>query len=373
MREKQLRELLKKLRVSIDREEDDWLICTCCFTWKHAQGHDNTPSLGIKIEPEGRSGYHCWSCHSKGSLPNLLFQLAKHREDPALTKLGHKVEMDEILGSDELEFEEWGSNGKNSTKEKSRVSVTFPDERALYDKYPSAFTSTRAIEYLVRRGIHVDTIEQIGIRYDEYQQRVLLPVSDYWTGRFAGFTGRIILSDRRRSLLADELSARYGKRITVPKIRDYGGLTKRSLLLGRFGSPISYKRVWGRVRGRNRPEANYVILVEGLFAYLRLTQLGFENVYAILGSVLTPEKANILRDMGKAVYWFVDNDLAGQQCLYGSFNHEEQIFEGGGALDQLYKEVMQYTVEWPEGKDDPDDLTLDEVNYMVENGEPFLK
>jgi DNA primase len=285
--------------------------------------------------------------------------------------------MDEIIGSEEFDFPEWGSNGKAGKKEKDRVTkVALPNSAVEYGRYPDALGNDRARGYLQGRGIPCDTATSCGLRYDPTQERVLVPIWDYWTGRLAGFSGRILWTDSKRKRVEAErrewLRERGNpnwKKYKIPKVRDYAGLTKRAVLLGRFEYRTASKShkcgaLWS-VSDTSTWER--VILVEGLFAYLRLTALGFDNVIALLGSELTPEKAAILRDIGKAVYWFVDNDLAGQQCMWGTYDHEEHIFEGNGGISMLYGDVAQFEVEWPEGKDDPDDLTRDEVESMIAN------
>lgn len=378
MREKELAKLLKKLAIRVDREEDGWFITYCCFTWRHKGGRDTTPSLGIKIEPEGRSGYHCWSCHSKGSLANLCFELARHQEDDTLRKLGRKIEIDEILGSDEIDFPEWGERGKVSKAEEDRVKVVLPSEYEEFGRYPSALDSDRTIRYCRGRGIYIDTMLEAGLRYDPKQQRLLFPVWDYWTGSFAGFTGRICWGEKKRLREQERRQRQFDNpKYKIPKIRDYAGLTKRGVLLSRAparSEPRQQQRLLRLLRGDTVFRTwERVILVEGLFAYLRLTQLGYENVVAILGSELTIEKADILRDIGKAVYWFTDNDLAGQQCMYGTFDHEREEFEGNGGLSLLYGDVPQFIVEWPEGKSDPDQLTREEIDFMINNADFYAK
>ena len=60
-----------------------------------------------------------------------------------------------------------------------------------------------------------------------------------------------------------------------------------------------------------------------------------------------------------------DPDDAGDACLFGRYNNDKEKFEGGGAIDMLYDHVPLVVPEYPEGCDDPDDLTYDEVYSMV--------
>lgn len=137
----------------------------------------------------------------------------------------------------------------------------------------------------------------------------------------------------------------------------------------------------GNVPGCNRRQSygtastEPVYVVEGLFAYLRMLQLGFgRSTVALLGSVLTDGKLAIFEDMGRAIYWFTDNDAPGEACLKGLFKKELGDHEWeAGALYKLYHHVAQFIPEWPDAKDDPDQLTRDEVLTMAANAELYVK
>lgn len=101
--------------------------------------------------------------------------------------------------------------------------------------------------------------------------------------------------------------------------------------------------------------------------------MGFSNVTALLGAKVTPEKAEILRDINRPIYWLTDPDIAGRSCLYGHWNAEEETFEGGGALETMYGDVAQFVLEYPEGVDDVDYLTYDQICYMLETADLWMK
>ena len=81
---------------------------------------------------------------------------------------------------------------------------------------------------------------------------------------------------------------------------------------------------------------------------------------ALMGSELTRQKANIIRQHGASTYLLLDNDAAGDACLWGRGNPPS-----GGAVDVLSRHVPVLVPMWPEGKDDPDQLTLEEVLSMI--------
>jgi DNA primase len=143
-----------------------------------------------------------------------------------------------------------------------------------------------------------------------------------------------------------------------PKVRDYYGLPKRHLILGADR--------WQAGRA--------VLVVEGLFAFARMIDLGMEdrvNVGALLGSVLTPEKADILRHFDQSVFLLLDNDKAGDDGIFGIMNPDGSRKEDSGAVGQLAEHVPVLIPEWPEGKDDPDQLTRAEVDAMLDETAPY--
>jgi hypothetical protein len=115
-------------------------------------------------------------------------------------------------------------------------------------------------------------------------------------------------------------------------------------------------------------------MVEGLFAFAHIRHIRPRiDSRALLGSALTPGKADLLKSFGRAVYWLTDDDLAGQACLYGVYDKESGEFDHRtGALYQLYGEVAQFVMTYPEGKSDPDELTGEELDHMMANAELFI-
>jgi DNA primase len=192
------------------------------------------------------------------------------------------------------------------------------DEEAL-----SLYESAAGHPYLLARGILDETAEDLGLRVDPNNhgvERVLFPVYAP-DGRFYGYSGR-----------ATNDSA-------VPKVRDYFGLDKRLLLLG------SHLVVPAR--------GALLILVEGLFDYAIVSQLG-HPVVASMHARLTEPQAQILREFGLPVVVFYDNDKAGKEGV-------------DIAVDALRGFVPVLGVSYPKGKQfkDPGGLPDDVIDSMI--------
>ena len=105
------------------------------------------------------------------------------------------------------------------------------------------------------------------------------------------------------------------------------------------------------------------MVVEGLFGWAHLIEIGIEDhadVGALMGSELTRQKASIIKQHGASTYLLLDNDAAGDVCLWGRGEPPT-----GGAVATLRRDVPVFVPPWPEVKDDPDQLTLEEVLVML--------
>ena len=62
---------------------------------------------------------------------------------------------------------------------------------------------------------------------------------------------------------------------------------------------------------------------------------------------------------GRRRICLLDNDLAGEVGIFGNEKHI-------GAIDLLKEHVPLFIPAWPEGKADPDELTLQEVFDIID-------
>lgn len=375
MNEDGIRKVFRKLEIPYTQTISGWVMGNCPFApYRHANGTDRSGDFGIKIEDDGTSFINCFACKPKGSIASLCFQLSHLRNEPELREYGKKIEQDELVGGS-FEFGEWEDDEDEDNSSQTLRPTKFPDERDFFSRYASVLAYPAATRYLARRGIRPTTALALGLRYHVGERRILFPVYDYWTGRFAGCSGRTIGSARWIAARITEGRKRDPK-YTFPKIRDFVGLQKDRLLLFAFpGNKRSIRQSianhGGSVFQRTTAKAN--IVVEGLFGFATTWQNRPRGiVLALLGSALTPGKEEILRDMDRPIFWFTDPDMGGEQCLKGPYDPVEQTFDmPNGALYKMYSDVAQFIPEWE--KDDIDKLTAADIERMMENAELFVK
>lgn len=346
MDEDNIKHMLHQLGVPMQRysftgsaKHTRWLNVSCPFApFTHAKGSDSNPSFGITISEDGRSYYKCLSCNMKGRLSALPTKLGGYRKKD-YRKLRHWAEMAELQASIAKPTVDWEDDRTSEARTDGKQTDTKLPDPALVREYPTAM----GIPYLRERGLSFPTPLKLNLRYDDYQHRVLFPCYDRFD-RFRGFTGRSVLP-------ADALSKRN------PKVRDYYGLNKRELFLGLPGSPKGKK-----------------LLSEGLIDYAKSIQYGYNAARAILGTSLTPEKIDILISEGDPVYFFMDNDLAGWQALFGVFDEEGELNTENSWVYNLYKELPVWIVPYPTPLDgtDPGSLSREEFNKCVDSAWLFM-
>jgi hypothetical protein len=329
MTETYLRDTLAELGIEvIHKNGRGWLIASCPFApYRHEFGTDRNPSFFVKINEHGFSGYNCLSCHSKGNIHKLITRLAYHRQADydKLVIRSLKRETPDRFGS-------WDERRSHIAEEMDPL-----DAEIYFRMYSNAWDEKDARSYLKQRSVTKEASELLELRFDPDSKRIMFPVYDHSHALY-GFTSRTILptNDRR------------------PKVRDYAGLKKEQCILGEH------------LIDPDKP----ILLVEGLFALARMISIGARSIVnpvASMGSSLSNTQVNILADYAKPVYLLYDLDKAGDQGLFGVYDKTEKKFEGGGAFDKLRKHVPTFVCEYPEGKNDPDGFSYDDLLFSIKN------
>jgi hypothetical protein len=317
----------------------EWINYPCPFApYLHKNGTDNSPSFGIRVGNHEHSSYACQGCHKSGSIVHLIQALGQFRGniDYDLMQAARDTELGAALTVEFSPFDRpYGE---------SEPALVPLNESVYKGLWPDAWDEPHSRQYLISRGVNERTSRSLGLLYrDRYTRNnrngrgthdwmrhdILFPVRDR-DGKLYGWSGRTTVDCK-------------------PKIFDEN-LPKRHLILGehrwRHGHPK--------------------IIVEGLFGYAHLIGLGVEEWYdvgALMGSYVTDEKASVIKTWGDSVALLVDNDQAGDQCLFGPINNSTgERDQSKSAIRKLYGSVVVIVPEWPEGKSDPDRLSLEEVH-----------
>lgn len=285
-----------------------WYTTQCPLAeWTHPGRRDRHPSFGVLLQEDRESIFNCFTCGEKGRLSWLVRRYARFSGED-FSHLLDDVELDEVIGGELPDLQDY------PTKKIEKLADPMPDD------YFYVYDSAAGHPYLEERGIDEHTARTLKLLVDPDDQgveRIMFPVFDH-LGGLQGFTGR---ATNNRS---------------VPRIRDYFGLPKRLLLLGSHDVDSRWK---------------YVALVEGLFDYARLRQLGLPVVCS-LHAGLTSNQAKILKLIDRPVVVMYDDDEAGRKG-------RAEVAKAVNLYLSLWK------VRYPKGKSDPGELTRREVDKML--------
>ncbi len=315
-----------------------WVHLPCPFApWLHRGGADKSAGCAFKIEDEGTSAFNCPACKSHGRIEKLVRDLARLREQDYTTLLTFVVDAE--AGAMML---------PDYDKMRERI-VTPALPEPLVDEFfeglfEDPFEHVEPANYLTGRRVSPEGATKAKIGWDPDKRRIIFPVRDR-DGHLFGFTGRTVIPGWE------------------PKVLDYAGLPKRHMILG--------EDQW--------TPGKPVVIVEGLMAFARFLTEGvdnFANVGALLGSEMTDEKADRLRQWGLATFLILDPDDAGDQGTWGKVEQWQdratgEIMQrrdfGSGAVGKLQDHIPVYVPIYPDGVIDPDDLTGQQVHAMVMN------
>lgn len=330
MNKKDVREVIKQVqgpnaRITVN---GPWLTTSCPFApFKHPRGTDRTPSFGIIAKDNDRSVFHCFTCKSKGTIAMLWDQLGTLRGEDYSDRV-RDAETSEILGPS---LPRWGD--KRAQRLYSELGESISDEITLI--YERITESRNAQSYLRERGIGPRTAELLQLLYDPDDgsgtERIIFPVRDL-NGGLYGFSGRALDPE------------------VEPRIRDYYGLPKRSLLLGAHFA--------GRLCAVSTREP--VVLVEGLVDYAKVRQAGFKAL-AAMHSGITEAQAEILKAIGRPVILMFDDDAPGQEG-------QDKVFGDYRKYLVFYKVRYTYFAE-PDDEGytglDPGKLNSKQIRHMI--------
>lgn len=339
--------LLEKLGCRKIKQTPKWLNASCPFapySPLHRNGTDSHPSFGVTVS-EGRSGYQCFTCNTKGNLSHLLFRLrhlaeryqrdtsylsdlfawvqARDKDAPRtaeslkerLKRSAYRerkaVEVGGILVSETTFSKALGTTWEDT----ARVTESVLDEAELH-QFESL--SEEAFDYLVQeRALTPETIYEWEFRWHPVSRRIAIPIRDC-KQRLVGISGRAIDGNTRVKFLHSKGYA-----------RDCYLFGENRLVEG------------GRGAG---------IVVEGFFDAIYLCQQGYDAV-AILGTY--PSRIQIeklIRFFGEIVV-LPDGDAAGYEAA------KRVVDCIGGRLPTRILPI-------PHGKD-PDELSALELAELL--------
>ena len=179
-----------------------------------------------------------------------------------------------------------------------------------------------SLDGLLRLGL---VNQNNGYVNDVFQRRVMFTIHDL-EGNVVGFTGRIY---------EDTNQAKYIN-------------SKESDIFKKGQILFNYHRARPEIKRKKE-----VILVEGNMDAIRMYASGIKNVVALMGTSLTKDQVNILKNLRAKIILMFDNDAAGETATY----------QNGTILEEARLEFQVVRLSGPK---DPDE-------YIIKNGVQALE
>jgi hypothetical protein len=262
--------------------DGEWVRGFCPMCWKHGAGKDRHPSFGIKINPNGRSFYHCFA-HGGGSLERLLHSLMwYYREIPQ--EAFDILDNYEVYDDENLLPNRTSAYADPFSGRVQRVEYIDPVPEYVLEQYPPASDFPRAMDFLVvERGIEPHIIAEHDVRFYDGINSVLIPVRNA-LGELIAITVRHIQHKSMYSL--------------TPELTGYPDLEFPSV----GGSGVFFGE--DLLKGISDP----VMLVESPIEAMTVRSFGFDRVVAACGSVSNRQIDNLIYPI---IFLGLDADEAG--------------------------------------------------------------
>ncbi len=304
---------------------------------------DHSPSMSVS---EDKQIYKCFSCGAAGNVftfvkdyenvsfleavsivaqkCGLTFNVVKKTTNKT-TNHQKEYEIMELA----LKFYQNNLNTKEGNKAKEYLKTRKLDESVIKDfDLGLALDKDYALnKLLLSKNYKLEDLLELGLvnRNNEYlndvfNKRIIFPIHDL-EGHPVGFTGRIY---------DDSNQAKYINSKESP-------IFKKGEIL------FNYHRSKSEIKKKKE-----VIIVEGNMDAIRLYSMGVKNVVALMGTSLTKEQVEIIKNLRAKIILMLDNDSAGEIATYNN----------GNILSE--NNLTPYVVRLS-GEKDPDE-------YVIKNG-----
>jgi DNA primase len=260
--------------------------------------NEKTPSFTVSIE---KQIYYCFGCHEGGNAINFVMKYENMNFQEAIESLAREY-------------------GIEIKKGGSRRSTSFDAMGKLADFYHSNLKrSGHAVEYLSRRGITSDTIDEFKLGFsDRSRQGIQAFIKN------SGIPADVFLSTGVLRAKEGSIYDMFMGRIVIPifdvnkKVIGFGGRAIEKEAFPKYinspESPIFSKgtTLFGIDKTRKHiTEKNEVFIVEGYFDFIALYASGLRNVVSTLGTSVTEGQLSRLRNYTDNITLMLDGDEAG--------------------------------------------------------------
>lgn len=266
--------------------------------------NDTNPSMSVSRE---KQIYKCFSCGASGNAFNFIMDYDHIEFKEAIKVLGEKAgvevqgitvapkttKFDRFYDAYDLanKYYQNNINSKEGQKAKQYLEQRHIDEELIkefgiglaLDKKDTLMSILSSKDYSVKE------LEQIGLisnNHDTYINRIMFPLHDI-SGHVVGFSGRIYDDSNLNKYLN----------------------TKETIIFKKGECLYNYHIARDHAR-----KQKFVIIVEGFLDAIRLSQIGYKNVIALMGTAMTTEQMNLVKKLSNNIFLSLDGDNPGQNA-----------------------------------------------------------
>lgn len=315
--------------------------------------HEKTASFSVNSTEQF---FYCFGCHKSGDVIRFIMDIESLDFNDAVKFLAEraKIPLPEVRYDDE--------KIKEQKKLKERLLALLRETALFYVRNLKSPQGEKHYSYAISRKLTAETITRFGIGASldfsslpaylkekgyTYEEMVLSGACGEKNGRYFDWLGgRLIIPviDQFNNVVAF-----VGRRIDGGKEQKYINTKETQVFIkGKtFFNLNNLKKI------KNEKGIDSVIMVEGHLDVVSLSQAGFCNVVATMGTALTKDQARILKRYTEKVFISYDGDFAGQKASIRG-------------LEILKEEGLEVkVVSLPDGMD-PDDAvkTLGQEGYQ---------
>ena len=303
--------------------------------------NEKSPSFTVNDEKEF---YHCFSSGEHGNIFDFLMKTKSIGFGEAVRSLAAEAGMQPYRFS-------------NFDKKKD---IRFQTYKNIFEDYSKYFhqqlfnpNNKEALEYLLKRGLDKNTIEEFYLGYVPWQNIFYEELKKKYTEEEINLTGLYYKNDKNGKLI-DRFNSRVifpVNNITGETIAFGGRIIRGSKLAKYINSPETefYKKgnvIFNLDKAKDlRSKTDEVIIVEGYMDVVSVYSSGIKNVISNSGTALTERQISLIWKFFSNPIVCLDGDDSGQQA---ALRIAERLLPLINEKDKIYFSVM------PEGAD-PDD------------------
>ena len=278
---------------------------------------EKSPSFSVSPT---KQFYHCFGCGKNGNAISFLMDHAGMNFVEAVKELAGQIGL-------QVPEEERSPQERERAAAERQKQATLTDvlEKAgdAYRKHLK--NSPRAIAYLKGRGLSGEVARQFGLGYAPEGWRSLASVFPRYDDALLTESGLVIVNDEDGAAEAKRYD-RFRDRVMFP-IRNvkgecigFGGRVlgdEKPKYLNSPETPVFSKgrELYGLFEARQAlRERGYVLVTEGYMDVVALSQLGFPNAVATLGTACTTDHVQKLFRFTDSVVFSFDGDAAGRRA-----------------------------------------------------------